>query len=187
MSLLRLFPDDQDPTRFEDHRALEDIARVAGQTGVRFERWDAIRPLSPGAPQDEVLLAYRDSVERLKRERGFVAVDVIAVGPHTPEPQVLRAKFLEEHTHSEDEARFFVDGSGVFYIHLHGQVLVLLCQRGDLINVPAGVTHWFDMGAAPRFSCIRLFNNPSGWVARFTGSPIASLFPRFEVVREAHG
>jgi 1,2-dihydroxy-3-keto-5-methylthiopentene dioxygenase len=187
MSLLRLYPDENDPTRFEDHRDFDDIVRVAERIGFRFERWQASQPLSPGAGQEEVLTAYRASVERLQRERGFVTVDVIGVGPQTPDPQALRAKFLEEHIHSEDEARFFVDGCGVFYIHVGGQVVVLLCERGDLVNVPAGTTHWFDMGAKPRFSCIRLFNNPSGWVAQFTGSPIASRFPRFETVLEARG
>jgi 1,2-dihydroxy-3-keto-5-methylthiopentene dioxygenase len=36
------------------------------------------------------------------------------------------------------------------------------------------------MGAAPDFKCIRLFTNPEGWVANFTGDDIASRFPNFE-------
>jgi 1,2-dihydroxy-3-keto-5-methylthiopentene dioxygenase len=40
--------------------------------------------------------------------------------------------------------------------------------------------HWFDMGAAPRFTAIRLFLNPDGWIAQFTGSDIADRFPRLE-------
>jgi 1,2-dihydroxy-3-keto-5-methylthiopentene dioxygenase len=38
------------------------------------------------------------------------------------------------------------------------------------------------MGAAPRFTVIRLFVNPDGWVASFTGDPIAARFPRHEPV-----
>jgi 1,2-dihydroxy-3-keto-5-methylthiopentene dioxygenase len=33
------------------------------------------------------------------------------------------------------------------------------------------------MGSAPRFSAIRLFDNPEGWVASFTGDPIADYYP----------
>ena len=91
---------------------------------------------------------------------------------------MLRRKFLDEHTHAEDEVRFFVEGEGTFYLHLGGRVFRTLCCRDDLISVPAGTPHWFDMGPAPRFAAIRLFTNPEGWVARFTGSPIAEGFPR---------
>jgi 1,2-dihydroxy-3-keto-5-methylthiopentene dioxygenase len=45
--------------------------------------------------------------------------------------------------------------------------------------VPAGTRHWFDMGPAPRFTAIRLFTTPAGWVANFTGTPIARNFPSY--------
>ena len=47
------------------------------------------------------------------------------------------------------------------------------------MSVPAGTRHWFDMGPAPRFTAIRLFTNPDGWVAKFTGTEIAATFPAF--------
>ncbi|MEM7678491.1 MAG: cupin, partial [Myxococcota bacterium] len=56
----------------------------------------------------------------------------------------------------------------------------VLCERGDLIAVPDGTRHWFDMGSEPNFKCIRFFTNPEGWVAQFTGDDIAGKFPRFE-------
>jgi len=52
-----------------------------------------------------------------------------------------------------------------------------LCEKDDLISVPANTKHWFDMGPNPVFTAIRLFNNPEGWVARFTGDAIAEEFP----------
>jgi len=36
------------------------------------------------------------------------------------------------------------------------------------------------MGPNPNFTAIRLFNNPEGWVANFTGSDIAQRFNRLE-------
>jgi len=56
----------------------------------------------------------------------------------------------------------------------------VLCTKGDLISVPANTPHWFDMGPNPNFTAIRLFNNPEGWVANFTGSDIAQRFNRLE-------
>lgn len=180
MSILRVYRDDTDPRRHEEYTAFEDIVRVAAEAGIRFERWSADRELSPGASQEEVLSAYGDAVARLMKDRGFVTADVIALTPDQPNHPEIRKKFLSEHTHSEDEARFFVDGAGLFSIH-HGQrVYALRCEKGDLINVPAGTRHWFDMGPAPRFKCVRLFSDPKGWVAEFTGSDVAERFPRFD-------
>jgi hypothetical protein len=80
---------------------------------------------------------------------------------------------------SEDEARLFAEGSGAFYLHAGGKVLVVVCERGDYLRVPAGTRHWFDMGPDPEFTAVRLFTDPAGWVASFTGDPIADRFPRF--------
>ena len=58
------------------------------------------------------------------------------------------------------------------------EVLQVLCEADDWISVPAGTKHWFDMGAEPSFCAIRFFDNPEGWVAQFSGDPIADRFPR---------
>jgi 1,2-dihydroxy-3-keto-5-methylthiopentene dioxygenase len=179
MSRLTIFADEMHPERFEQLERFEDIVAGARAAGVRFERWAAERELPPSATQDEVLAGYADAVAQLKRECGFVTADVISVHPQTPNHPELRKKFLSEHTHAEDEARFFVEGAGLFFIHRAPRVYALVCERGDLINVPAGTPHWFDMGPTPRLKCIRLFCDPSGWVARFTGDAIADRFPRF--------
>jgi 1,2-dihydroxy-3-keto-5-methylthiopentene dioxygenase len=36
------------------------------------------------------------------------------------------------------------------------------------------------MGPNPHLACIRIFTNPEGWVAQFTGSDIAGRFPMLE-------
>jgi len=164
-----------------DHAA---IAAALDGLGVRFERWQAAQPLSADAGQEEVLAAYQADVDRLTAEYGFQSVDVVSLRPDNPQKAEFRAKFLAEHTHSDFEVRFFVEGSGLFYLHVEGKVYLVECEQGDLISVPAGVTHWFDMGENPDFKCIRLFVIPDGWVGEFTGSEIASSFPSFDAFRE---
>ena len=156
-----------------------EIARQLNAVGVRFERWKAATKLSAGAGQDEVLAAYATEVDRLKREGGYVTADVVRLARGTPNTEPMRQKFLSEHTHGEDEVRFFVEGSGAFYLRLGGKVHQVVCEKDDLISVPAGTKHWFDMGPDPYFCAIRLFNNPEGWVAQFTGDAIADKFPKF--------
>jgi 1,2-dihydroxy-3-keto-5-methylthiopentene dioxygenase len=155
------------------------IADELGQQGVRFERW-ATRTLSTAPAPDEVLAAYAPEIDMLKIDGGYVACDVISLNPDHPDKDTLRQKFLNEHTHGEDEVRFFVAGSGLFSLHVGDRVYEVLCQEGDLIGVPDGTPHWFDMGPQPSFTAIRLFTNPAGWVAEFTGSDIATRFPRYE-------
>jgi 1,2-dihydroxy-3-keto-5-methylthiopentene dioxygenase len=156
-----------------------EIARVLAAEGIRFERWSADRPLPPDADQELVLSIYARDVARLSREHGYAKADVIRMTPDDPQREVARAKFLDEHTHAEDEVRFFVEGAGAFYLHLGARVFQVVCGAGDLLSVPAGTKHWFDMGAAPRFTVIRLFTSPEGWVAQHTGDPIAAHLPRF--------
>ncbi|OOG22839.1 cupin [Thioalkalivibrio denitrificans] len=178
MSELTIYPDNapDNPQRFT---GFEDIRRELDAIGIRFERWDAGKPVAPDASQEDILEAYREDMDRLMRENGFKTADVVSLTPDHPQREALRAKFLDEHTHSEDEVRFFVDGQGLFYIHKDDKVYAVLCEKGDLISVPDNTTHWFDMGPEPRFTAIRLFSNPEGWVANFTGSDIASRFPSF--------
>lgn len=180
MSRLRIFSE-HDPSRagFEsaEHATIADELK---RRGIRFERWAATAPLAPGAPADEVVAAYRGDIDRLMDEGGYRSFDVISLNPDHPDKAALRQKFLSEHAHSEDEVRFFVAGSGLFTLHLGDEVCEVLCMQGDLIGVPDGTRHWFDMGPNPYFVAIRLFTNPAGWVANFTGDDIAQRFPRLD-------
>jgi len=148
--------------------------------GVEFEHWQAGRDLADDADQDTVLEAYRDAIDALNARYGFRSIDVVNLTPDHPDAAALRSRFLAEHTHADFEVRFFVDGSGLFYLHVGDRIYMVLCERGDLISVPANTTHWFDMGTRPFFKCIRFFTAPDGWVGEFTGSDIAARFPDFD-------
>ena len=180
MSRLRIFANDDPGQALLDTRDQTEMARQLSAIGVRFEQWQANQPVQPGDPPERVLAAYRDDIAALMAEGGYQSVDVISLQPEHPEREALRAKFLDEHSHSEDEVRFFVAGSGVFTLHVDGRVFEVLCEAGDLISVPDGTRHWFDMGPRPFFVAIRLFTSTEGWVARFTGDDIASRFPRYD-------
>lgn len=157
-----------------------EIARLLGEVGVRFERWTAEHALPADADLDAVLAAYATSVKRVQADGGYGTVDVLRLSKGTPNTAPMRAKFLDEHSHTEDEVRFFVEGSGAFYLHLKGKVYQAICVRGDLISVPAGTPHWFDMGPDPEFTAIRWFNNQEGWVPQYCGTEIAARFPKYE-------
>jgi 1,2-dihydroxy-3-keto-5-methylthiopentene dioxygenase len=148
--------------------------------GITLERWPARVALPEGADQAEILAAYAEEIDRVQAGGRYATVDAIRMTPEHPEREALRQRFLSEHTHSEDEVRFFVEGRGLFCLHIGEEVLQLICERNDWIAVPAGTPHWFDMGAAPRFCALRFFDDPAGWVAAFTGDSIADRYPRLD-------
>ena len=180
MSGLTIFSDTEPQQPLWQSRDGEQIRRQLEQVGVRFERWQADRELGDDPQPEAVIAAYQHAIDRLVAEEGYQSWDVIAMRPDHPQREALRQKFLSEHTHGEDEVRFFVEGAGLFCLHLNQRVYQILCEKNDLISVPAHTPHWFDMGAAPHFTAIRVFDNPEGWIAQFTGDPIAGAFPRLD-------
>jgi 1,2-dihydroxy-3-keto-5-methylthiopentene dioxygenase len=148
-----------------------------GRIGVRFERWDSPVQLSPEDPPETILAAYRPHLDRLMGDTGAGSADVIKLNGSTPNKEAIRQKFLSEHTHTEDEVRFFVHGEGSFIMHVDGRVYDAHCTAGDLISVPHGIKHWFDAGETPFVTALRVFTDTTGWVAHYTGDSISERFP----------
>ena len=180
MSRLRIFSESESATPRVNTCDVSDITRELAAIGVGFERWEASAPVKAGDPPEAIIEAYRADIDRLVAERGFKTVDVVSIAPDNPQREAMRSKFLDEHFHKEDEVRFFVDGSGLFTLHVGDSVYEILCEKGDLIAVPDSTLHWFDMGPEPSFVAIRFFTEPDGWVGHFTGTDISTRFPRHE-------
>jgi 1,2-dihydroxy-3-keto-5-methylthiopentene dioxygenase len=161
-------------------RDRDQIAATLRGAGIELDYWDTPIDLDTTASAAQILAAYAAPVNLLSATRGYTTSDVVALNPDHPDRDALRAKFLTEHVHAEDEVRFFVAGCGTFYLHIDRHVQALVCERGDLMLVPSGTRHWFDAGPRPDFIAIRLFTDPRGWVAEYTGDPIADRIPRFE-------
>jgi 1,2-dihydroxy-3-keto-5-methylthiopentene dioxygenase len=152
----------------ERHEVLNEPGAIAArlaQDGIVYERW-GVREEAGGA---DALERYAPEVERLKREGGYVTADVIDVSPATPGLDGMLARFNREHWHDEDEVRFVLAGRGLFHVRPRsGPVLAIEVEPGDLLRVPSGTWHWFDLCADRRIRAIRLFQDSSGWTPRYT-------------------
>ncbi len=153
---------------------VNEIKDFLNSKGVWFDQWQAGVAFDSNADQDTILEAYKADLQPFMEANGYKTADVINVNMQTPNLQALREKFLKEHTHTEDEVRFFVDGEGYFWFNLEDNTPIfnVLCQRGDLLSVPAHTKHWFDMGANAFVKAIRIFIDMSGWVPHYTQSRI---------------
>ena len=164
---------DEDRT-LVDH---QEIKTFLATIGISYERWVPDQPVADGAPAEEILNAYQAEIERLKRKGGYVTADVIDVDSRTPGLDEMLAKFNREHWHDEDEVRFVIQGHGLFHVRPKGgQVTAIEVEAGDLLRVPRGTWHWFDLCADRAIRCIRLFQDPSGWTPSYTESGVERHF-----------
>jgi 1,2-dihydroxy-3-keto-5-methylthiopentene dioxygenase len=86
-------------------------------------------------------------------------------------------KFNKEHTHDEDEVRFTVSGKGIFHLHPEGgPVFGVTVESGDMINVPRGTKHWFNLCDDRHIRCIRFFEDPSGWTPHYIEEGVHGQF-----------
>jgi len=151
----------------------EAISTFLGTHGIEYSRWAPNHDVTPGAPPDAALTTYAHEIEALKVRGGYVVADVIDVTPETPNLDVMLAKFTREHWHDEDEVRFIIEGRGLFHINpANGPVFAIEVEPGDLIRVPRGTHHWFDLCAERRIRAIRLFQDPAGWTPHYTDSGV---------------
>lgn len=158
----------------DENRTIRDAQEVTDYLaglGIDYERWNPSKETAPNAPAEEILAAYADEIEKLKARGGYVTADVIDVNPQTPGLDVMLAKFNREHWHDEDEVRFIIHGRGLFHIRpREGQVAAIEVEAGDLIRVPRGTHHWFNLCSNREIRAIRLFQDPAGWAPNYTES-----------------
>jgi 1,2-dihydroxy-3-keto-5-methylthiopentene dioxygenase len=145
-----------------------EIKRFLNDHGLHYELWPLADRVDPAAPAAEILAAYAPEIDELKARGGFVTADVIDVYPDTPNLDAMLARFNQEHTHTEDEIRFILQGSGVFHINPGDRpVFGIEVHAGDLISVPLGTRHWFDLCGDRRIRAIRLFQDTAGWTPHY--------------------
>jgi len=152
-------------------RRITDAAEITAflaANGIRYDRWPLADRVDPESPAEQILAAYAPEIDELKRQGGFVTADVIDVYPETPNLDAMLAKFAKEHTHTEDEVRFILQGRGVFHINPGDKpVFAIEVWAGDLISVPLGTRHWFDLCNDRRIRAIRLFQDMTGWTPHY--------------------
>jgi 1,2-dihydroxy-3-keto-5-methylthiopentene dioxygenase len=161
---------DTGTTYTEDREVAEFLAKY----GIDYERWDisAIpqplldKPSLTPEEKEQILEALADPIERAKQKAGYQSADVVAMFPEIPNIDDFLKPFQKEHYHTENEIRLVVDGSGVFSINPKTSSVFHVDMRpGDLISVPTGTWHWFNLNADKRIKAVRVFESKEGWAA----------------------
>lgn len=150
---------------------LDDIVATLAEHGVRFERWQP-SPIEKGASDADMIAAYQAQIDSL----GYAKVEVFSVTSADLQKDHVRAQLLNERRYNEDHARFFIAGQGLIALHVGDYVYAVRCEKNDVVLIPAGLSHWIDIGEHPHFVTLRLFNTAEGEAA-LTDDKLARRFP----------
>jgi 1,2-dihydroxy-3-keto-5-methylthiopentene dioxygenase len=169
-------------------RDFNEFSEELSEIGVCIEQWPTLSFL-PGAPilEDDVLKIYEKEINCIKSKYAYSQVDLATMKPNDAFAISVRGRYLSEHTHEEDEVRFFLSGKVLIYLNINHKIHILECTQGDFIIIPAGVKHWMDIGPKPDFSVVRWFNSKKAFINNFTEGFVAEATPRWETIySEAH-
>ncbi|MCX7737808.1 MAG: cupin domain-containing protein [Hydrogenothermaceae bacterium] len=159
------------------------IKELLSNYGVIYDRWGVDRLPEEVRKKYEVdeensktiIKAYKEELDRLKSEMGYITEDIVVLSDKTPNLEALLEKFKKEHHHTDDEVRFVVDGSGVFPVKIEDDIVDIHVEAGELIVVPAGARHWFELDENRKIKCIRVFKTSAGWEAIYNENEKATM------------
>lgn len=151
----------------------EEITEYLSGIGIDYERCENLKQIPVDASNEEILAFYSSEIADMKVRGGYVTADVINIVPTTEGLDAMLNKFNKEHWHDEDEVRFIVKGHGLFHIAPEGgDVVSIGMEAGDMIRVPRGTRHWFNLCGDRTIRAIRLFQDMSGWTPHYTNSGV---------------
>lgn len=155
----------------------DEIEPYLAGIGIDYERWENLKQISADATDQEILDGYAAEIDAMKVRGGYVTADVINIVPTLPGLDEMLGKFNREHWHDEDEVRFIVKGHGLFHIAPpDGEVVSIEMEAGDMIRVPRGTMHWFNLCGDRTVRAIRLFQDISGWTPNYSESGVDAAY-----------
>ncbi|WP_022964223.1 hypothetical protein [Halopseudomonas pelagia] len=180
MNILAVYDHDQLqlPNKVLTHR--EDIDPLLAEFGVRLERLEQLPSVRDAGDDQDIIAAI---LPRLGNSGFDCALEclavqrIVALPGYADEPQKVEA---EQHF-QQATAKLLVSGAGVMCLHQGDRLLVLRCQRGDLLRLPERLGHWFVASAGQPCLIIRAAATEEGLAAEQTGDNIAARYQVLEL------
>jgi 1,2-dihydroxy-3-keto-5-methylthiopentene dioxygenase len=129
----------------------------------------------PSPEETEQLLAVLD--ERLRRSNlidPLISRDLLNLNAAVASTDAHLHRFSGFHTHAHDEGRYIVAGACLFGFALpSGDQVRLTLHPRDLLRIPAGTEHWFQLTPLRTLKAVRLFSHVDDWVTTPSSRTIA--------------
>ncbi len=151
------------------------VGEFLEKQGVLYEKWDTSKLPDElkgnckinDEQKQQTLDIFDEEIRSLAQRNGYVSWDVVALSENTPDLEALLKKFEQVHVHTEDEVRAITAGHGIFIIKGQDDLgyFDVELEAGDVISVPVETPHFFTLMDDRQVVAVRLFIDPSGWVA----------------------
>ena len=138
---------------------LEDIASTLADVGVQFSQVPVQQPVTAGTASDELMAACRVQIDQLLSQHGYACAEVLSLCDERGEGSELARSLRAEQCCQPAHLHYYLAGRGLLALHIGEYVYSLLCEKGDLLRLPADTAQWFDGGEHPRFAVLRLFDS----------------------------
>jgi 1,2-dihydroxy-3-keto-5-methylthiopentene dioxygenase len=139
---------------------VEDIASTLAAVGVQFSQVPVQQAVTAGTPGDELMAASRVQIDQFMNAHGYASAEVLSLCDERGEGSELARSLRAEQRCQPAHLHYYLAGRGLLALHIGEYVYSLLCEKGDLLLLPAATAHWFDGGEHPRFVVLRLFDSP---------------------------
>ena len=171
MSILSVFQcsSPQLPYKVLTHH--DDIVATLAEHGVRFAHQSLPWSIRPGNAQQQVCDEAGEWIDGLMAEHGATSWTLLDCKEELPDAGGWR----EEHVHDALEVFAVMAGRAQISLRVGDQVFAVLCERGDILHVPAEIRRWIDLGDRPFCLALRLTGN--GQPAKFTGDDLCRELP----------
>lgn len=133
----------------------EDIAATLAEQGVQFARHEHGLRIRPGSAEAQVREEAAGLIDTLMTAHGCKGLMLL----NRDGEQLAEVDLRDEHAHDAVEAFAVVSGRGQISLRLGEQVFALLCEKGDVLVVPAQTRRWIDLGDTPFCLALRLFGS----------------------------
>jgi 1,2-dihydroxy-3-keto-5-methylthiopentene dioxygenase len=137
----------------------EDITSTLAAVGVQFSQVPVQQPVTAGTASDELMAASRVQIDQLMSAHGYASAEILSLCDERGEGSELARALRQEQTCQPAHLHYYLAGRGLLALHIGEYIYSMLCEKGDLLVLPAGVAHWFDAGEHPRFALLRLFDS----------------------------
>ncbi|MBU1284242.1 MAG: acireductone dioxygenase [Gammaproteobacteria bacterium] len=137
----------------------EDINSALAAVGVQFSQAPVQQPVIAGTASDELMAASRVQIDQLMTAHGYASVEILSLCDERGEGSELARGLRQEQACQPAHLHYYLAGRGLLALHIGEYVYSLLCEKGDLVGLPACIEHWFDAGEHPRFAMLRLFDS----------------------------
>ncbi|MDJ0625949.1 MAG: cupin domain-containing protein [Candidatus Caenarcaniphilales bacterium] len=95
----------------------------------------------------------------------YNSFDEVTINENTPDETL--GKFAKEHSHSDEEVRYFLSGQSIFDVRSYKDHWIRIeVEDKDFITIPANLFHRF-FTPDKNVKALRLFSGKEGWVPNY--------------------